>query len=471
MDGSARRIRGMRIEAATRERATRAGLAVAIGAALVGVGVGLALLPWEIQVTGLILVATVVAAIWLIPRAVQREPTVSIELLALALAAKIIGGLARFGVLQVVYGGIGDAVGYHSAGVTYAPMVRMLDFSFISFETLGTPIVGYVTAFLYAVITPSMSAAFLTFSLLSFIGTWCFYRAHRISFPDGNHRLYFILLFFLPTLVYWPSALGKDALVIFGLGVATLGLARIFQRPTPGAFAQLILGTASVLVVREAVALILTFGVVAGLLIRPGPTRSPFARPLAWLLIGPLLVLGLVFAFRVTAQQLNIEQDVASVFQKYETTRENLQKGGSSFQQPAITSPAGLVVAAGGVLFRPFPWELGSGLGAIAGLEGLVLLGLLVTKLPAAVRGLRVWRGGMIVTALIVSILLIATLSAFTNFGLLARQRSQAFPFVLMVFTAAPAIRRGRREAGPPAQEAEVRDERTRAITAATAAG
>ena len=447
--------------------------AVAAAAVLMGLGAAMALLSWEIQITLLVVVITVVAAMWLIPRAVAKEPTVSVHLLGLALAAKIVGALARYGVLQVVYGGVGDAVGYHSAGRIYAPMVRALDFSFVDLSTLGTPIVGYLTGVLYAVITPSMPAAFVVFSMLSFIGIWCFYRAHRISFPDGNHRLYFLLLFFLPTLVYWPSSLGKDALVICGLGVATLGLARIFQRPTAGAFAQLLLGTGLVLVVREAVALILVFGVVTGLLIRPGPVRSPLTRPMAVLLIVPLLVGGLVFAFRVTAQQLNVEEDLESVFQKYETTRENLQKGGSSFEQPAIDSPAGAVLAAGGVLFRPFPWELGSGLGAIAGLEGMVLLALFVTRLPAAVRALKLWRGGMVVSALTVSLLLIATLSAFTNFGLLARQRSQAFPFVLMLFTAVASGRKARQPAPAVDQDAAAssRDERMRRTASPTAAG
>ncbi|HEX2030302.1 MAG TPA: glycosyltransferase family 39 protein [Actinomycetota bacterium] len=444
--------------------------AAAAAGVLMGVGAAMALLSWEIQITLLVLVLTIVAAMWLIPRAVAKEPTVSVHLLGLAVAAKVVGALARYAVLQVVYGGVGDAVGYHSAGRLYAPMVRALDFSFIDLSTLGTPIVGYFTAFLYAVITPSMPAAFLVFSMLSLIGTWCFYRAHRISFPDGNHRLYFLLLFFLPTLVYWPSSLGKDALVILGLGLATLGVARIYQRPSAGAFVQLLAGMGLVLLIREAVALMLLFGVAAGLLIRPGPVRSTLTRPMAVLVILPILAAGLVFAFRVTAQQLNLEQNLESVFQKYETTQENLQQGGSSFEQPEITSPASALVAAGGVLFRPFPWELGSGLGAIAGLEGMVLLALLVTRFPAAVRALKLWRGGMIVTALIMSILLIATLSAFTNFGLLARQRSQAFPFVLMVFTAVRTRRELRRREAAEVQ-APVTVERIRRTAVPTAAG
>ncbi|MFN2589879.1 MAG: hypothetical protein ABR518_03825, partial [Actinomycetota bacterium] len=211
----------------------RMGLTAAAAAAgLAAFGAGLALLSWDVQLTLIVVGVTVLAAMWLIPRAVQKEPTVTVALLSVALAAKIVGAFARYTVLQVVYGGVADAVGYHAQGSLYAPMVRALDFSFLDFSTLGTPIVGYFAAFVYAFTTPSMLTGFLVFSMLSFIGLWCFYRAHRISFPDGNHRLYFLLLFFLPTLVYWPSALGKDALVVFGLGVATLGLARIFHRPS-----------------------------------------------------------------------------------------------------------------------------------------------------------------------------------------------------------------------------------------------
>ena len=50
---------------------------------------------------------------------------------------------------------------------------------------------------------------------LCFAGLWgayFFYRAFCIAFPEGNRGLYGLLVVLLPSIVYWSSAIGKDAL-------------------------------------------------------------------------------------------------------------------------------------------------------------------------------------------------------------------------------------------------------------------
>ena len=58
------------------------------------------------------------------------------------------------------------------------------------------------------------------------------YRAFTIAIPDGNRRSYARLLFFLPSMLYWPSSIGKEAWMLFTLGLAAFGTARLLTGRT-----------------------------------------------------------------------------------------------------------------------------------------------------------------------------------------------------------------------------------------------
>lgn len=49
-----------------------------------------------------------------------------------------------------------------------------------------------------------------------------------LAVPDGNHLLYGKLVLLLPSLLFWPSALGKDAWMVLGIGATAYGAARLF---------------------------------------------------------------------------------------------------------------------------------------------------------------------------------------------------------------------------------------------------
>jgi hypothetical protein len=420
--------------------------AVAVGVLLVGAFIGIA--PYHHQLALGILLAIVVGAIYWVPRAAAKLPEIPAAWLGAALAVKILGTLTRYVMLQVVFGG-GDAVAYHRAGLANYELVRSLDFGFVQPPYFGTVFLEDVTAFLYAVTGPTMLGAFLIFSVLSFTGTWLFYRAARLSFPGGDGKLFFLLLFFLPTMAFWPSSLGKDALVVFGLGVATWGLAKLLNRISVGSAIQMIAGIAVTFGVRPAVGVMFVAGAAVALLLHPGRLRSPLSRPLSWVFLGPIMAAVLVVATAQALQYETLEADVTSVVEEYVATRERLVgEGGSVIEGPLPTSPAGLGQAVLTVLFRPFPWELADPLAAAAGLESLVILAIFVMRLKPGWRALRHrWRGGMVVCALVMVIALIAPLTAAANFGLLVRQRAQLLPFLFMILTAMPrpALRRGPR--------------------------
>lgn len=112
--------------------------------------------------------------------------------------------------------------------------------------------------------------------------------------------------------------------------------------------------------------------------------------------------------------------------------------GNSEFTPSAITGPTTLPAGFVTVLARPFPWEARNLNSLIAAGEGLVLAGLFVTSwrrllsLPA----LALRRPFLIYCATYVLLFVIA-FSYIANFGILARQRVQVLP-VLLVFLALP---------------------------------
>jgi hypothetical protein len=416
-----------------------------VGLGLVLVGVAAALPSPEIQVFVLGVPLLGVLAAWWASYASKSEPTVTPTMFTAALSAKFVGAVARFAILELVYK-VGDAVRYHGAGVENYRRVRAFDFSFVQAGDLGTEFLENVVAFVYAITGPSLVAGFLVFTSLSFIGTWCFYRAHRVAFPDGNYRLYFILLFFLPTMVFWPSSLGKDALMVFGLGLGTLGLAKLLRRPTWGGGAQFLAGSWVAFMVRPVIGIILFGGAVTALIIHPGRRVDRYSYPLKVLVATPLLVIGLVVGLRTAFAYERIEFSVGGVVQSHQGLQETLSEGGSEFQPPSLTAPGEAVNAAITVMFRPYPWEVTNVQAAIAGVEGLVFLSLVVLRLKSGIRAVRVrWRGGMIVAVVLVALGILAALSSFANFGLLVRQRSQLLPFLFLLLTAAPPVLRRRR--------------------------
>jgi hypothetical protein len=412
---------------------------------LVLLGAALAYLPSELRTYLLLLVLTALAALWFIPWMARTEPTLTVRLLGWALTAKLAGSLARYLVFEVIYRAGGDAANYHAAGAAYAPLVRAFDFSFVDPPYVGTVFIENAAGVLYAFTGPTLPGAFLVFSVLAFLGAWFFYRAHRTAFPDGDHRLFALFIFFFPTMVFWPSSLGKDALIVFGLGLATYGTARLVRRISGTALLQIALGAGVTFAVRPGVAAVFLFGATVAFVLHPGRLVSPLTRPIAWILLGPALIGGLWFTVRLASQFEGFEASATGAQAYYTETSENLASGGSAFQTTASpTSPAGAAQAAVTVLFRPFPWEAGSPQEALAALESLGLGILILWRIPASLRALRGWRRGMIIGVVATALGITLALGAFSNAGALARQRAQLLPFAFMIFTAAAPKRRSR---------------------------
>ena len=371
-------------------------------------------------------------------------------LLLAALVLKLGGALVRHHVAFEVYDK-SDARGYHQEGLALAASFRAGDWGAIPHPLTDTNLMRFLTGVFYAVVGPSKLSLFLIFSWLGFWGLFFFYRAFRLAVPEGRGRSYARLLFFLPTLLYWPSSLGKEAWMLFGLGIAAFGVARIMTgRFVPGIVATGI-GLWVTTLVRPYISAFIAMGLVAAYVARRPAQHSPLA-PLAKVVVLAGLSAVAIFTVRntesfLTESKIDIEEGVASVSR--EITERTLQGGSEFVPHPIVESPSEAPIAAFTVLYRPLITEAHNPPALLAALETSLLLLLTIVRLPwgfAALGSLR--RQPYLAFAAVYVGLSIVALSILANFGILARQRSLLLPLFL-AFLAVPPRRRGDEEPAP----------------------
>ena len=84
-----------------------------------------------------------------------------------------------------------------------------------------------LTGIIYTVFRPSLPIGFLVFSWLGFLGLFWFYRAFQLAVPEGRSHTYARFVFFLPSLLFWPSSIGKEAWMMCTLGPAAFWAAKL----------------------------------------------------------------------------------------------------------------------------------------------------------------------------------------------------------------------------------------------------
>ncbi len=374
----------------------------------------------------------------------KREPDPRVaRLLPWALGLKLGASLIRLLITFAVYDGVADANTYHTAGHLLAPMYRRGDFSADIGPLVGTGFMKVFTGLVYAVIGSTRLGGFVVFSWIGFWGLYLFYRAFCLACPEGDRWRYACLVFLLPSLLFWPSSIGKEAWMTLSLGVATYGAAKILTR-TRGGFVTLALGVAGTVAVRPHVGVILMVSLLPAYLFRRPPAGGSILGPVAK--IGGILLLGVILAVVVgeASELFGVKDhfDAEAVSALRQRANAQTSVAGSSFGNGTTDfSPSAFPGALMSVLFRPFPWEAGNPLAFIASLEGTFLLGMMVVCRGRIVGALRsVLHTPFVVLCLVYSVLFVYGFSSFANFGVLTRQRVQVFPFAL-VLLALPTYR------------------------------
>ena len=364
----------------------------------------------------------------------RRVPDPAIRrIIILGLLAKLGGSGARFTVMGDLYDGRGDFNRYFRTGTEIAGQIRSGSLPEQARET-GTPFMEFIAGVVYAVVPHQLWVGFLVFALLSFVGAVLFLQAFRLAVPDGNHRLYAGLVFFTPTMVFWPSSIGKEAWLVFALGVATYGAARVLRRARFGYFIAAT-GGAAVFLVRPHMGALFAVAFAGAFILR---FRDPTVRhtAAAWLLGLIVIAIGAGYAAVNFGEELPRGRGVeeATLDAVAEETIRRTTTGGSEFDSRPVRNPADLLHAAITVPFRPFPTEGHNRQAQLAGLEGVLLLGLFLLSLPRLTTLPRaVLRQPYVAMATAYSIGFIIAFSNVGNFGILTRQRAQLLPFLFVL--------------------------------------
>ena len=437
----------------------------------VAVGVGGVLLGGAITVLGLlVLISTHTSGLWvilfLLPillaaswpaflRQARRERDARLaQLLMLALVLKLFGSLVRYWVAIHVYEGVADAIQYHQVGGSDIADWT-IHFVHTGLESLSdTNFIRFFTGVLYTVTGPSIHAGFLLYAWLAFWGTFYMYRAFTIAIPDGNKLSYARLLFFLPSMLYWPSSIGKEAWMLFALGLAAKGTARLLTGRTWGGLVLAGTGLWLATLVRPHVGGMAALGLlVAYLLARPPRRLGMLGAVIKLFGLAVLLVVAVVLLGQIQRYLLDKGIDPAEgVNSVLAESARRTSGGGSGFQAPSTsTSLLGLPYATVTILFRPFPFEAHNAQAAVIALESTLLLCLTVARsrtIWRAVRHLRRWP--YVAFVVVYTAGFVVAFASISNFGILARERVQLLPFFFVLL----AVPGGRRRHGPSAAPA-----------------
>ncbi len=429
------------------------------GAAIYLLVTGWAMTALSYDIWGVFIVAPVlvVASIPLIPIAFDGRLARLVPIAWLGLGAKFGGAILGYIVRFDSYGGSADAGKYHEAGRLLAADVRSGVASPVSVLPTGTDtdFLEQLTGLVYTVIGSSRLAGFLVFTWFSYWGLVFAIKAAAIAIPKFATRRYACLVFFLPSIAYWGSSIGKEAVVGLSLGVATYGAALLLadrgRRSTAVVF--VLAGLIPAARVRPHFAAIWAGALVIGLFVKFGMelveqrdsteqrrSRLGVLVLLAVAGVGFAVVASITLNYLNPVDQVNEQQEAvtdrfSSIFDR---VGEQTGQGGSVYEPIAISGPWDWPYAATRTLTRPLLPEANTLNEFLPAIEMTALVALAVIS----------WRRFVNVPFLLLrtpylvfALLCVGTwgvaFASFGNLGLLVRQRSLVLP-LLLVFWCVP---------------------------------
>jgi hypothetical protein len=369
-------------------------------------------------------------------------------ILSWGLLAKLAGTLARYWVSMEAYGGSVDANRYHQFAVDKLSRIRAGQESWWAAFPAGrsTHFIENLTTALYTITGPTKLGGFLVFGFVAYLGVLFFVKAAIVAVPGLAGRRYALLCAFAPSILYWPSSIGKEAWMLATLGLGTYAIARLLSRQGvlwPLVLASLGLGLASV--VRPHMVLLWLAGGVAALIVALMRGRGAKARTPghAWdrVLVAVIIVMavvGLAAMAQVTVRQLNFAEETTvssdSVSAILAETTRRTEQAGSNFRPPTVDGVTDWPYAVVRTLTRPLLVEANGVVQLITALE-LTLFGALCVLWWGRTKYLpwAVFAVPYVAFAMATLFLVGLAYSSFANLGVLARQKSLIFPFLMLI--------------------------------------
>jgi hypothetical protein len=384
-----------------------------------------------------------------------------VSLVMIALGLHFLGGPAQILVDNHIYHGVADFTGYVHQGANLSNNFRSFDFSTKGAQLrslVGDGSVSIATGVVFSIVGINELAAFFIFSWFSWLGTICFYRAFALTFPEGGHRRYALMLFLMPSLLFWTSDVSKESIMMLALGVTTLGAARVLARQRRG-YPLIPLGILLGIFTRPDEFALLVGAFTVAMFFRPRSTRAAAAGRR----VGSIIFLGLILGVTGVLTVKLIHDTHAGVGQVLSSTNKNnanVPTGVSGSNVPYSSDPLTYPRDVYTVLFDPLPITAGSLTQAIASLENTVILIFVLTSL----RRLKlVFRAGRerpyVILCAVYSAAFLYAFAALGNLGLITRERTLLIPY-LLVLLALPVSAKGEPPEHPWEQARMSRSER-----------
>jgi hypothetical protein len=224
----------------------------------------------------------------------------------------------------------------------------------------GTAFTEEVTGLVYAIYTPSMRSGFLMFAVIAFVGQLLYYAAFRPWLEGTALKRYAWVILFFPSIVFWPAAIGKDALMLLFTGLATLGISRLLRRFELWGLVMAGLGLYFAAQLRPHIAVMLALaGVLAFAFMRRGAAKTGggFKR----LILLVVAIAGLTFAWGTFADdfQVSLEGsgDTSDPSDFLDQVSNQTSQGGSEVSGGSVSGPQDLPASTLRVMFRPLFFE------------------------------------------------------------------------------------------------------------------
>ena len=386
-----------------------------------------------------LLMAVSMPVMW---RVTRDDPDPMQGLMVFACAAKLLASLARYFVVFQVYGGNADAPRYYDAGAAIASKFHSGELSFLSLipHSQGTAFLQELTGFFFAFTGPTKIGGFMLFSWMGFWGLFLMYRAALVGFPEIRARRYAYVLFFMPSLLFWPSSLGKESWLMLALGVTFYGAARFLGQLRFG-IPLALLGSIMSGYVRPHVTAVVVVALGIAAVFQRSARQAAKVSPTRKLIGLVVVAFGISIAVAQASSFLGSgdKGGIGSVAGTLNRVQNQTNIGGSTIESEHPNSPLQYPRAFLSVMFRPTLIEVRGMTSLIAAIETTALFGMFVLSWRS-LRELPTWlfkRPYLLFCLTYVGIFAFAW-SSINNLGILARQRVLAWPFAF-VFVALPA--------------------------------
>lgn len=345
---------------------------------------------------------------------------VAAVLLGSRLAAGVRRSLALYGwhtVMCLVYCWYvltfgGDALGYFARA-----QEGMIQFEF------GTAGVDFLTALLVQGLDLSLLGTFLFFNIFGVIGLLIFDASLRIATHDKikRYRRLATLIVFLPSISFWSSGIGKDALSFMAVNLALWAALNLGRRAILMAVA-----IAVMLLVRPHIAGIMVMAISLASVL---DSRARLRKKLLFGAVATSIALIMVpFALKYSGLGESVDANSLSAY--VEGRQAHNMEGGGGIDIANMSLPMQLFT----YLFRPVIFEARSIFAIAAGIDNLILLYLFFSG------GRMIWRKSrsglgenraFMWSYSLVAWLVLATTTA--NMGISLRQKWMLAPMLIFL--------------------------------------